>query len=276
MVGPLYRQIADTLRQKIESGEYTPGTQLPTEDELIAEYHMSRNTVRAAIKDLATGGLVETRHGIGTFVPEQVLPIVTSLTADLHADRGGGEGLVYTAEVTSSGRRAANGDTRVEMQQAQGAVADSLKIPGGSSVVSRHQPRYVDDLPWSLQTSFYPKSVVERAPRLLEAADIEEGTVAYMATCGIRQVGYWDGLEVRTPDETETNFFGLPIDGRIQVVEIYRVAFDQDANRIRLTVTVYRADRNRFMIKVGKVPATEGQKLAKGKALANSSLNLTV
>jgi GntR family transcriptional regulator len=267
MVGPLYRQIAEALRQKIDSGEYAPGTQLPTEDELIAEHHASRNTVRAAIKDLATSMLVETRHGIGTFVPEPVLPIVTSLTADLNADRGGGEGMVYTAEVDRSGRKATNGGTRVEMQQAIAAVADALKIPEGSEVVSRHQPRYVDDLPWSLQTSFYPKWLIERAPRLQDAADIEEGTVAYMASCGINQVGYWDGLEVRIPDESETNFFGLPVDGRIQVVEIYRVAFDQKANRIRLTITVYRADKNRFMIKVGKVPATEGQKTGKGQGV---------
>src|ERR1700729_1656355 len=132
MVGPLYRRVADALRQKIESGEYEPGTQLPTEDQLIAENHMSRNTVRAAIKELASAGLVETRHGIGTFVPEQVLPIVTSLTADLHADQGGGEGLVYTAEVARSGRMATSGDTRVEMQQANAAIADSLKIPEGA------------------------------------------------------------------------------------------------------------------------------------------------
>jgi GntR family transcriptional regulator len=267
MITPLYRQIAEALRQKIESGKYMPGAQLPTEDELIAEYRISRNTVRAAIKELATGGLVETRHGIGTFVVEAVLPIVTSLTADLHADRSGGEGLVYTAEVARSGRKAATGRTRVEMLQANALVADALKITEGAEVVSRHQPCYVDDLPWSLQTSFYPKSLVQCAPRLLEAASIEEGAVAYMASRGIQQVGYWDGLEVRGPDEREITFFGLPADGRIQVVEIYRVAFDQEENRIRLTITVYRADRNRFLIKVGKVPASEGQKPSEGPAL---------
>jgi len=42
--------------------------------------------------------------------------------------------------------------------------------------------------------------------------------------------------------------------GHIQVVEIHRVAFDQDGNRIRVTVTIYRADRNRFVINVGEVP----------------------
>jgi len=42
------------------------------------------------------------------------------------------------------------------------------------------------------------------------------------------------------------------------VTQIYRVAFDQHENRVRLTITVYRADRNRFIIIVGDVPTSEG------------------
>ena len=52
----------------------------------------------------------------------------------------------------------------------------------------------------------------------------------------------------------ETGYFDLPTDGHVQVVEIRRTAFDEDGNRVRLTVTVYQADRNRFLINVGKVP----------------------
>jgi hypothetical protein len=59
------------------------------------------------------------------------------------------------------------------------------------------------------------------------------------------------------PDQTEASFFGLPVDGRIHIVEIYRVAFDQERHRVRLTSTVYRADRNRFIINVGDVPISE-------------------
>jgi hypothetical protein len=63
---------------------------------------------------------------------------------------------------------------------------------------------------------------------------------------------------MRPPEPPEIDFFGLPADGRIQVVEIFRTAFDQEANRVRLTITVYRADRNRFIINVGDVPDSEG------------------
>ena len=71
---PMYRQIAEDLRRKIEAGELPRGAQLPTEIELREQYNASRNTVRDAIKWLITRGLVETRPGQGTFVVEKITP----------------------------------------------------------------------------------------------------------------------------------------------------------------------------------------------------------
>ena len=257
MVAPLYRQIADDLRRKIESDEFPPGMQVPTEDQLMDSYHASRNTVRSALKELTTRGLVTTLHGKGTFVSQRIAPIVTTLTMDPKTGHGGGEGLVYTAEVTASGRLPRVKNPRVEISKANHAAARGLRIPQGTEVISRRQERYVDGLPWSLQTSYYPRSLLNRAPRLLDTGDIAMGTVAYMAECGIQQVGYHDEIECRAPDEDETKYFDLPADGHVPVVEICRIGFDQDENRVRFTVTVYRADRNRFVINEGDVPISE-------------------
>ena len=257
MAGPLYEQIADELRRKIDSGELSPGEQLPTEDELMELYPASRNTVRRAINELAVSGAVNTLHGKGSFVAERINPIVTTLSSDPKTGSGGGEGRLYIAEVAAGGRVASTEGLRVEVQQATQAIADALKIPRGSFVVSRHEERFVDDRAWSLQTSFYPQVLAERAPRLAEPVAIDEGTVAYLRSRGINQAGYRDSIQVRSPEPREIEFFGLPKDGRIQVFEIFRVAFDQDKERMRLTVTVYRADRNRFIFNVGTVPISE-------------------
>jgi GntR family transcriptional regulator len=256
MAEPMYRQIADDLRLKIESGELPQGEQLPTEIELMEQYDASRNTVRDAIKLLTTRSLVETRAGQGTFVVEKINPFVTTLTADPHTGRGGGEEGVYIAEVVASHRESEISDPRVEIQKADRAVAASLRIEEGDQVVSRHQQRFIDGLPWSLQTSFYPMTLVTQgATRLLEATDIFGGAVAYLAsTCGIQQAGYRDTIAVRAPDEDEIRFFKLPVDGRVSVFEIFRVGFGKEGNRIRLTITVYPADRNRLRIDVGSVP----------------------
>jgi GntR family transcriptional regulator len=254
MAGPLYRQIADALRHKIESGELEEGAQIPTEDQLMESYHTSRSTVRAALKVLTTRGLVNTLHGKGTYVVEQVSPIVTSLTMDPKTGEAGGEGNAYTTEVAAIGRSAIAGGPRVEIMKLDSAVARLLQIPESAEVISRHQRRYVDGQPWSLQTSYYPRDLSSRAPRLLDTDDITEGTVAYMEERGIRHLGYRDAIEVRGPNEEESAYFDLPADGHVHIVEISRVGFDQHMKPVRLTITVYRADRNRFVINVGNVP----------------------
>ena len=254
MAGPLYRQIADELRRQIEAGVLGEGARVPTEDELMAAHHASRNTVRGALKELATRGLVYTLHGKGTFVAERVSPIVTTLTTDPRTGRGGGEGLVYTTEVAASGRSASAEEPTVGIRKAGIIVAGLLGIAEDTEVITRYEKRYIDGLPWSLQTSFYPRILLSQAPRLLDTGDIREGTVAYLSECGIQQTGYQDAIELRTPAESETAYFDLPADGHVKLVEIRRIAFDQHENRVRLTITVYRADRNRFLINVGKVP----------------------
>ena len=77
-------------------------------------------------------------------------------------------------------------------------------------VVSRHESRYIDDIPWSLQTSFYPMNFVTKgATRLLMAEDIGEGTVRYLAaSIGLMQVGYRDWITLRAPDGNEQAFSG--------------------------------------------------------------------
>ena len=161
---PLYRQIAEALQHRIDLGEFGQGEQLPTEDELMEQHHASRNTVRGAIRELSTRGKVYTLHGKGTFVTEELQPIVTTLTTDPETGSGGGEGVVYTAEVAASGREATTDELRVEVQGANSAVADSLRIAEESEVISRNEQRFVDGRPWSLQTSFYPRELADRAP----------------------------------------------------------------------------------------------------------------
>lgn len=61
-------EIAQQLRARILNESLAPGQRLPTEQELGAQFGVSRNVVREAIARLKLTGLVETRHGVGTFV----------------------------------------------------------------------------------------------------------------------------------------------------------------------------------------------------------------
>jgi DNA-binding FadR family transcriptional regulator len=64
----LYIQIAEQITGLIESGEFGPGRQLPSERDLALELGVSRPTVREALIALEVAGLVEVRIGVGAFV----------------------------------------------------------------------------------------------------------------------------------------------------------------------------------------------------------------
>ncbi len=256
MGNPMYRQIAEQLRLRIESGELAPGSQLPTELFLREEFNASRNTVRDAIKWLTNLGLVDTRPGQGTFVTEAIDPFVTTLSGETGAGQGGGEGASYLSEVSEKNRKPSISPVQVEIQQASDDIAAGLWVSKGAEVISRHERRFIDGTPWSVQTSFYPVEFADRgAERLRSARNIDEGTVQYLRdTLHIRQVGFRDWITVRTANANEADFFKLSQDGRVPVYEIFRTAFDGNGQPMRLTITVFPADRNQFIINVGDVP----------------------
>lgn len=260
MALPMYRQIADDLRSKIESGEFRHGQQLPTEPELKETYAASRNTVRDAIKFLTSRGLAETRPGQGTFVVQEIAPIVS----DLGPAPGyglGSDSSFYLSETPSSRGFFEATIPRVEIRQADPMLAGQLRLPDGAEVVSRQQQRFIESTPWSVQTSYYPLELVQRgATRLLSAEELTEGAIRYIEeTIAIKQAGWTDRIAVRAPDLPEAEFFSLPADGRVAVIEITRTGYDPYGTPFRVTMSSYPADRNQFTVSFGDVPSVKPQ-----------------
>ncbi|AWW42480.1 GntR family transcriptional regulator [Streptomyces cadmiisoli] len=75
--GALYQQVAAAIREAILSGEFAPESLLPSEAQLMARYGVSRPTVRNAIAALRAEGLIDVRHGKGSFVRTSGHPVLT-------------------------------------------------------------------------------------------------------------------------------------------------------------------------------------------------------
>ncbi|MCV7424107.1 GntR family transcriptional regulator [Mycobacterium yunnanensis] len=68
---PLHRQLYLVLHDEISRGALASGEALPTEQTLCDMFGVSRITVRRALSDLSDAGLVDRRHGVGSFVSER-------------------------------------------------------------------------------------------------------------------------------------------------------------------------------------------------------------
>ncbi|WP_067135370.1 GntR family transcriptional regulator [Microtetraspora malaysiensis] len=254
MPQPLYRQVAEALRQKITSGDVPPGAQLPSEPELEKRYGVSRNTVRLALTALANEGLVESRQGRGTFVRDRI-----TFTVLASAEEGGSAGHgkdAFVAAVTVHGRKAEQVDFRMEVRTASPEVAARLQVDEGSLVVVRRMRRLIDGRPWSIQESFYPMDVAE-GTRLMSPTDISYGTITEMARHGHTQVGYRDEVLSRMPTHTEAAFLGVGTG--VPVLEMFRTAYSTE-RAIRLTINVYAGDSTQLAYEIGDVVA--GQEAA--------------
>ena len=81
---PLYSRVATIIQHKIVSGQYDPGDRLPTEDELVLQFGVSKITIRNALSLLEADGLINRIRGKGTFVSENVPEIKQSVHTNLN------------------------------------------------------------------------------------------------------------------------------------------------------------------------------------------------
>ncbi len=86
---PLYFQLREILRDAIENGEFSDSAPLPTEEDLMRDYQVSRTTVREAYRGLTELGIIAKRQGVGSFVAAgkiaEVLPGLVSFSTEMKA-----------------------------------------------------------------------------------------------------------------------------------------------------------------------------------------------
>ena len=123
---PLYDQAIEALQQYIKDGEHQPGDRLPSEGELARQLGISRSTLREAMGYLESHGLVNRRHGAGTFVarpPQQLVSGLEQLES-LHS--------LAQREGVAVRRQA----WQVDSGPASAETAAALELPAGAEVVS--------------------------------------------------------------------------------------------------------------------------------------------
>jgi len=231
---PKYGAIGNALRERILTGHYARGVQLPSESALQAEFKVSRVTVRLALDMLRAAGLIDSRQGKGYFVrPVRALH-------DLGRLQGFGEMMASVGvEAHSVVLDVVEGPASPEVQKA-------LRLDRNQSVVAIRRVRVGGGNPLSYDVSYFPIDIGRRLADLdLARADI---FVLIERTLGI-DLGFADlTLDVASADGAVAQH--LRVRPGDPLVRIKRLTHDTKRRPIDFEYLYGRPDSFQFTVRV--------------------------
>ncbi len=231
---PLYRQIEADLRERIRTGSLRPGAQVAPEPELMAEYGVSRATVRQALAGLVAEGLLEIRRGLGTYV---TAPRFEHMIGGFYS---------FSREIERHGLTPGTNVLGLWAEPAADAVAEALGVPAGAMVFALRRLRLAGPDPLVVETSHLP---VARFPGL-ERVDFSRVRLydTLLHDYGCRPTRARETFEpiLLTADEATLlhQRRGEP------ALRVERIAFDQDDLPIEFCRSTVRGDRYRYSVEL--------------------------
>lgn len=232
---PMYVQIKEVLKQRILDGDYAVNEQLPSESEMMKVFGVSRITVRQAVRELHTEGLVFSAQGKGTFVSR------LKVVQDIQHLQGFGEAMTPQGYDTS---------TRViglQEVRATQEVADALRITQNSTVVELTRIRYLNREPISVDNSFFPLAIAKS----IQSRDLTQDIFPMLeADLGIG-LGHAD-LKIEAIVASEEDAKHLNVEKGSAVLRIQRLVFSQQGDPIDFEYLSYRGDAFQYQLRVSR------------------------
>jgi len=209
---PKFEQIADDLRAKIESGEYGPGSPIPSDREIREAYGVASLTARKALSELRSEGLIEIRRGANPVVSTW-RPILRDATTRLSAEQWGSGQAIWDADVAD--RVMSVESLKVyETSDAPAWVAEAL---GTSEILVRDRLFVVDKRPVQFAKSYLPLEIAKGTP--IERHDTGPGgTFARLSDLGFAPTRFQERSRSRKARPDEARRLRMPSDRAVVVI----------------------------------------------------------
>lgn len=228
---PVYIRIAEGLINQIESGELAPGDRLPPERELSEQLGVNRLTLRRALGVLAAQGLIERRHGVGTYISAPKL--------DRKMD------VVFRFTRGMENRGFTPGTRMISLDQApvESAMTRELGLPLEAPVYHILRLRSINQEPVLLESYTIP---VQRFPGL-EDFDLEGRSLYEVMETeyGVRIERARLSFEPVLASAFEAELLAVPIGAPLMLEK--RLSFDSTDQPVEYGRDRYRGDRFRFV-----------------------------
>jgi len=253
------RRIYLLLRERILNGELEPGSRLPGELSIAAEYGLSRVTVRRALDTLAGDGLIDRKPGSGTFVREgnSVQPILADLSNVL-------------SHLIEMGRRTGVRLLSFSYVNPPESIAASLSLGAGERTQRSIRVRLIDGAPFSYLVTHVPERI---------GVTYSEADLASMPLLGllersgvvVEEASQRIGATLAGPDVADA--LGLEIGSPL--LSLTRVVRDPSGQGVEHLHALYRPDRYSFhmdLVRTGAVGARRWNPVSKPSTKGPESL----
>ena len=235
---PVYVQIANRLRERIQHGTYKMNERLPAEAQLAEQFDVNRHTLRQAITRLKEEGILRIERGRGTFVT--ATPIRYAI----------GERVRFNESLKAQGLKVKFELVRSLKLPASKSVAKGLSLELGSPVALVERLGYADDMPISVGTGYFP---LARFPDLLSNQSIEALNATGSISRWLRDRYDVDHIRqstvvsARLVQPSDAKLLALPLNQPILLAESVNV--DQTGQVIEYGVAKLRGDRMEMAFK---------------------------
>ncbi|MFD3928618.1 GntR family transcriptional regulator [Streptomyces sp. NPDC058614] len=228
VAAPKYVRLAQTLQGRIEDGTYPPGSRVPSENQLVQAFGMSRPTVVRALELLKRDGWLESRQGYGT--------IVRGRPEVIERKNQRGREALERDESAAPGRLIEVGQVPVPPR-----VASYLGVPKRTKVLVRRLLVEEDGEPVELSSSYFPAGLAEGTD-LADSTPLAEGLRAHLeARKKVRFDHVTERVSARMPSDEEADLLALP-KGE-PVLSVLVVACDVSGQALQVTDVLLPADR---------------------------------
>ncbi len=231
---PLYKHVSNLLAEEIQR-QHKPGDILPSEHDLAKRFKVNRHTLRRAIEELVTVGIVGKFQGKGTIVQQKLI------NYSIHSRTN------FTETLKKSGRKAESIVLRKIGIPAQGEIVELLKIEKDEPIALIETLRNMDGVPFSVVSHYLPLEKVYDVIRIYNGGSLHHFLKEHYNITLKRTLSM---IRAVLPDQEDMK--KLAILGNSPILVVKSVNIDErDSRPIELSVSRFKGVSTQLMVEPG-------------------------
>lgn len=235
---PLYKQVIQYLNSAIDQHQLKPGDRLPSENELIKVFKISRVTVRRAIQELAHQEKIISVPGKGSFVIQPKIEPLSALTS-------------FSENMRAQGYEPSYKEALVNFISPTKRIQAQLKVSEKGRVLHIHRMMLADGIPMAIQNVYLPERIYGINPALFTPKILNQISLYKMIELelGVTLFRADEWVEASKASQEEANLLNIKKDDSILIIE--RVTYSStEPNPIEYVQQLYTADRYRYKVEL--------------------------